>query len=104
MKGKIIDITSLMFESNDPNVLIKGTVSKGHMAFETEMIISHTQLNHLVNQLIKQNSELEINDLLIAEKMYNNEMLYTASFSKITNNKVTIGSILHNQPVREIRA
>ncbi len=101
---RTIQINSILFESNDTEVLVKGTVLKGHMAFETDMLISHSQLNKLVNQLQRQNENLEMSALIQSETMYNNETLYSAELSSVANRHIDLYDLSVLQPIKQIRA
>ena len=101
---RTIEVNSILFESNDPEVLVKGTITKGYMTFDTDVIISHSQLNCLINQLQKQNNNLEMSELLTSERMYNDETLYSAELSAISNRCVDLENLTVMQPVKQIRA
>ena len=103
-EAKTIEVSTILFESNDPEVLLKGTVSKGFMTFDTDVIISHTQLNQLMNQLQKQNQSLEYDTLLTSEKMYNDETLYTANFTSDLNRSVNLEELMFSESLKQIRA
>lgn len=101
---RIIEIKALLFESNDPEVLVKGTIQKGHMNFETDVIISQSQLNSLINQLQKQNHGREVYEFLSSKKMYNGEIMYTAELSDLENRMVNLADIFPIESIRQIRA
>ena len=101
---KTIEVNTILFESNDPEVLVKGTMTKGHMAFETDMLISQSQLNRLINQLQRQNNNLEVSALLKSEKMYNDETLYTAELSEVSNRSIDLQDLSVISPIKQIRA
>lgn len=103
-QGRAIAITSILFESNDTEVLIKGNVSKGVMNYDTDLVVTHSQLNIIFNSLQKQNQEISVNDFLKSEKMYDGETLYSANFSELSNNQISFYDIEGNQPLRQIRA
>ena len=103
-QGSVLAIKSILFESNDPEVLIKGKISKGVMNYDTELIITHSQLNIIFNKLQKQNSDIMVGDLLKTEKMYNDELLYSADFSNLSFNDIYLNAIQGNQPLKQIRA
>ena len=102
--SRTIEVNSILFESNDTEVLVKGRMSKGHMTFETDMLISHSQLNSLINQLQRQNADLEISQLLRSEKMYNDETLYSAELSTVFNRSVNLQDLSVISPIKQIRA
>ena len=59
-EGKTFDITTILFESNDISVLVKGTINQGHMNYTSDITVSMSQLNQLLNQLRRQNEEFEL--------------------------------------------
>ena len=101
---RTIEVKSILFESNDPEVLVKGKMTKGHMTFDTDVIISQSQLNCLINQLRKQNKGFEMSQLLTSEKMYNDETLYSAEFSTVSNRQVDLEDLSVIRPIKQIRA
>ena len=101
---RTIEVNTILFESNDPEVLVKGTMTKGHMTFETDMLISQSQLNRLINQLQRQNNNLEMSQLLRSDKMYDNETLYTAELSSVSNRSINLRDLSVLRPVKQIRA
>lgn len=104
-KGKrVLEISQVLFETNDNEVLIKGEMQKGHMKFTTDMIISHTQLNQLLNQLKKANQYFDFSKLFKTEKMYDGETLYSAIFTNETNNQIDMNLLAISAPLRQIRA
>ena len=103
-QGTAMTITSILFESNDTEVLIKGNVIQGVMNYDTDLVVSHSQLNVIFNSLQKQNQDISVNDYVGSEKMYDGEYLYSANFSELSNNKISLFDIEGNQPLRQIRA
>tara|TARA_B110000305_G_scaffold161064_1_gene178220 strand:+ start:875 stop:1213 length:339 start_codon:yes stop_codon:yes gene_type:complete len=104
LETKTISITSLQFESNDPEVLVKGIIKNGHLEHTTDVLISQTQLNKIINQLKKQNSHFDLNSHLLVEKMYNSELMYTASFNSSVNTQLYLHELLNIQPYIQICA
>ena len=64
---KMIELKEVLFESNDNEVLIRGEVQKNHMRFNTEIIISHTQLNQLLSELKKLNNYFDFSNIFRSE-------------------------------------
>lgn len=100
----IFNVQSVLFESNDPEVILRGTMVKGVMNYESELILSHTQLNRVINLLQGLNSEHTIHDLIISEPMYDGDLLYTGSFANLPNISLPLESISVNAPMKQIRA
>lgn len=101
---KTIEIKSIQFESNDPDVLVKGIVSQGNLNYPTDILVSQTQLNKIVNSLKKQNSSFDLNKYLLIETMYNNETLFTANLDENVNSKLALHQLLNTQTFVQIRA
>lgn len=103
-QGTTLAVKSILFESNDPEVLIKGTMSKGVMKYETDLVVTHSQLNIIFNNLQKYNQEISLNEFLISEKMHNNETLYSADFSSLQFNNIMLSDIEGGRSLKLIRA
>lgn len=99
-----LNVQSIVFVSNDPEVLVKGQLSKGHMSFDTELLITQTQLNKLVNALGKQNHDFSMDQLLHRENVDQNQTLFYADFGSIDDTIVDLPSILDMNTVKQIRA
>lgn len=99
-----IAISSLVFTSNDTEVLVKGNVSKGKLTYETELLISQTQLNMVMNQLSKQNESFRIDEFLKSEQLDQYEHLYYADFSGLVHRTIDIRPIVKANQITQIRA
>ena len=99
-----IAISSLVFTSNDPEVLIKGNVSRGKLSYETELLITQTQLNMVLNQLSKQNESFSVDTYLKSEQVDQYEQLYYADFSTVVNSTIDIRPIVKAHQIMQIRA
>lgn len=101
---KKLSINSIQFESNNLEVLIKGSMSHGHLSHPADILVSQTQLNKIINQLTKQNNAFEFESFMSAEPMYNNETIYTVNFDHNVNSTLFLHEILNIQPYVEICA
>ncbi len=99
-----IAISSLVFTSNDTEVLVKGNVTKGKLNYETELLISQTQLNMVMNQLSKQNESFRIDEFLQSEQLDQYEQLFYADFSELVNRTIDIRPIVKANQITQIRA
>ncbi len=102
--NKIIEIKSIQFESNEPEVLVKGNITQGTMRYSTDIIISQTQLNIIVNQLKKKNSAFNFSDTLTVETMFNNETMYTSDLSNTLESSFYLNELLAPKTFVQIRA
>ncbi len=101
---KTLQINSILFESGDQDVLVKGTVTSGFMTYNTDVLISMTMLNLLISQLQKENDSLEFDELLVREKMEDGQWMYTASLQELSHRMIDLGALAPAQSVRQIRA
>ena len=64
-------IASILFDNTDTKVLIKGETVKNHLSYPSEMFISFSELNQLMNYLQKENPSVSVSELFIEESMGN---------------------------------
>lgn len=101
---KNINVTSVEFVSNDHEVLVKGNISKGLMSYETELLITQTQLNMVLNQLKRQNAQFSIGDHLSSEVISEDETIYFANFESLASANIDLSQIDTMNDLRQIRA
>ncbi len=99
-----MEISEIIFETNDQEVVVRGNTQQGNLSFNSETIITHSQLNQLINQLCQMNSAFEIENYLKSERMHYGETLFTAAFPEGLNAKINIHELTHFSGVRQIRA
>lgn len=104
LQGTQMTVKHILFESNDTEVLVKGNITKGVMNYDSDIIVSHSQLNIIFNLLQKQNSDITVHDFLTTERMYNDETLFSADFSQLTNSKIELFDLSGDQTLKQIRA
>lgn len=102
--NKIIEIRSIQFESNEPEVLVKGNITQGKMSYPTDILISQTQLNIIVNKLNNVNSEFNFQDTLTIERMYNNEKMFTSKIPNSIQSSFNLNKLLVPKSYIQIRA
>lgn len=99
-----IAISSLVFTTNDPEVLVKGIVSRGKLSYETELLITQTQLNMVINQLSRQNESFSVDNYLKSEQVDQYEQLYYADLSSVVHSTIDIRPIVKSRQITQIRA
>lgn len=98
------NVQQVLFETNDSEVLLQGTTIKGVMHYESQLILTHTQLNQVLNLLQRQNAECDIHSCVKSEPMYNGETLYSGYFAELPNATIDLSLIATNYPMKQIRA
>lgn len=98
-----LKVKSIIFESNDSEVLVKGEMEKGILSYDGELIISQSQLNQLICEMNK-HSEKTIfqNEIFQSEPIGPNETLYYADFQNAP--KVSLAIFQNSGKVKQIRA
>ena len=99
-----IAIASLVFTSNDAEVLVKGTVSRGKLSYETELLITQTQLNMVLNQLSRQNESFSVDNYLKMEQVDQYEHVFYADLSSVVHSTIDITPIVKTRQITQIRA
>ena len=93
---KLFEICSLTFEQNDLDVIVKGMITHGHMSYSTDVLISQTGLNRLLNELYRQNDGCDIHGMFTSEQIGLSETMYSASFTELANRQIQLEKILFN--------
>ena len=101
---KYFEINSLSFESEDIDVIIRGKIIQDHMSYTTDVLVSQTGLNRLLNELYRQNEGCNVHEMINSECIEENEIFYTAEFSNLQNRMLNLDIILGNQALKQIRA
>ncbi|MGB0914828.1 MAG: hypothetical protein ACPGVI_02100 [Crocinitomicaceae bacterium] len=102
--GKTFDINTILFESNDDSVLVQGIINQGYMNYASDITISMSQLNELINLLKRQNGSFELDHIMTSERMYDNETLYTIEASNIKNNRIILSELSNQASIKQLRA
>lgn len=101
---RIFEVNAFQFEANDTDVLVKGTMIQNHMSFQTDVLISQSGLNRLINELYKQNEGSSVHDLITTDWVDENEMLYSAELTSLPNRNINLNNLFENQTIKRIRA
>ena len=102
--GKTFDINTILFESDDDLVLVKGIINQGYMNYVSDITISMSQLNELINLLKRQNSDFDLEKIMTREKMYENEILYTIDSTQVKNNRIILSELSNQASIKQLRA
>lgn len=98
------ELNTVIFVSGDDEVLVKGSFSQGHMSYDTDIIVSHTQLNMVLNQVIQNNPSFSTSTSFEIREINENDTLYYADFSSLGNQMIDLAIIENSGDFRQIRA
>lgn len=99
-----MEIQKITFETQDTDVLVYTNITQGNLSYNTQFIVSHTDLNMLINRIQKESNEEEITSLFESEKMYDGNLLYTLDFERKLNKTIHLQGFYFNNTPRQIRA
>ncbi len=98
------EVETIVFISNDSEVLVKGTYFQEHMSYETEVIVTQTQLNQILNQLGRNNSSFAWSDWFQRETVEEGALLYYADFACLSDPTIDLSVVSDASSIRQIRA
>lgn len=100
-----INIHQITFETGNSDVWVNTTIQQGNLYYDSELVISFSDLNVLINNMQKQVSDqTDISSLFETDKMYNGNLMYCLDFEKKLNTSIQLESMEFNHSIRQIRA
>ena len=100
-----MNIRQITFETGELDVLVNTTIQQGNLSYDTELIISYTDLNLLINKMQKEVADsIDISSLFETDKMYNGNLMYSLDLEKKINTSIQIEYMEFNHSIRQIRA
>lgn len=97
-------ISSIIYDNMDTNVLIKGETFKEHLSYHTEFMINFSELNHIMNILQQQNPEICVSELFEEEQLDLDYQLFTLSGKNLENKTIILDHCLLKTDKKQIRA
>lgn len=101
---KSLNIEEIIYESNDPEVLVKGKMFDGVLSYFSQITISFTQLNALLGKLCAINDSIDLNNLFEEEPLFDGTNMFIANLSKFGNVIVDVDDFDFNAAAKKIRA
>lgn len=101
---KIVRIKSIQFETGDTDAIIKGEMEQGTMRYESDLILSFSQLNLVINKLAGLNDNFTIEDYMETQQMSDEKLLYEANLSQLRNNCINLNEFYWQSEIKQIRA
>lgn len=99
-----VKLNTIIYDTMDSNVLIQASSIKNHLSYETEFFVSFSELNDILNQLQKSNSEVCVSDLFEEERLDECLTQYFFKASTLESPIVYIGQYFMNSEKKQIRA
>ncbi len=99
-----VRIESIIFDNMDTKVLIKGETFKDHLSYASEMFISFSELNILLNHLQAQNPSVAISELFEEEEMGGDYSQSVLDAEKLENHLVDLSFLSFGTSKKLIRA
>lgn len=100
-----INIHKITFETGDSDVCVNTTIQQGNLSYDSELVISFSDLNILINKMQKQiGDQIDVSSLFESDKMYNGNLLYNLDVEKKLNTPILLESMVFTHSIRQIRA
>lgn len=103
-QSKTMYVSSILFESGDQEVTIYGDVMDGVFNYASEVILSFSQLNLLLNQLVELNEGFSIDDYLTVQSMGGDSKFFEADLTGLTQNGIDLNVLQWQSNLKQIRA
>ena len=97
-------IDSIIFDNTDTKVLIKGETFKNHLSYMSEMFISFSELNVLINRLQQQNPAFNVSEMFTEEYFGCDFYQTTMSATSLENNFIQMDFLSSVAAKKLIRA
>lgn len=104
LETRTFNIDRIIFESGDDEVMLKGNIIDGVLTYNSDLIISFSQLNYVINQLSHNNTDFSIDQHLTSDLMDDNLYLYEANLDGIENANIDLSAISQQNMIKQIRA
>lgn len=102
--SELLEIKEIMLLTSNNEITLFGTANRNLMRFETQITIDSTQLNIVINQLQKNNSEIEVSELFQSRSTENGQLLFYLDGIMLHNAFIDLGVLQQNKIIRQIRA
>lgn len=100
-----MSIHQITFETGESDVWVNTTIQQGNLSYDTELVISFTDLNVLINKMQKEvDNQIDISSLFETDKMYNGNLMYSLDLGKKMNTSIQLEFMEFNNSIRQIRA
>ena len=100
-----MNIHQITFETGESDVWVNTTIQQGNLSYDTELVISFTDLNILINKMQKEvDDQIDISSLFETDKMYNGNLMYSLDLEKKINTTIQLEFMEFNHSIRQIRA
>ncbi len=97
-------IDSIIFDNTDTKVLIKGETFKNHLSYMSEMFISFSELNVLINRLQQQNPAFNVSEMFTEEYFGSDFYQTSMEAASLENNLVYMDFLSFKSGKKLIRA
>lgn len=99
-----IKISSIVYDTTDANVLINAIAIKKHLSFETQLIVSFSELNRILNQLQKLNPLISVSELFQEERLDQHFSQYFLDGEQLSNSVLIMDHFVLDSVKKQIRA
>lgn len=105
--GKInqtIEIKEILILTGTEEITVVGVVKRDLLRYETQLEIQSTQLNMVINQLQKNNPEVEISEMFQSRSVSSGKTFFYLSGIDYLDTLINIDAVYQDKMIRQIRA
>lgn len=96
-------VNQLTFNNYSKQAKLAGVLFQDNFSYESELIISVQQLNVVLNQMQQLNPGVDVNELLIADELPNDEVYYSMNMGDLAG-QLSFDMLFEDLQYRLIRA
>jgi hypothetical protein len=99
-----LGINSIQFETSNEAVYVQSSVYSNNLSYDTELVLSHTDLNRIINRLMQLNEGVSISEMFTVENSYDGSLLYSLNFSNFPTVSTELEGMEFLHTPKQIRA
>lgn len=100
----MVRIDSILFDNTDTKVLINGETFKEHLSYQSQLLISFTELNQLLNRLQQLNPEVCVSELFEEERLDEAFTQHYLNARVLNQSMIELNHCLSDTDKKQIRA
>jgi len=102
--NQLLKINAITYDNVDSNVLIQATSLNDHLSYETQLFISFSELNIVLNELQKRNPEKKVSELFIEERLDQYFTQHYLDANTLKNSTILFDRSILSSTKKQIRA
>jgi hypothetical protein len=102
-KNQQIEINKIYVLPDLNEIMVFGTVQRNSFTYDTRMNVNSTQLNLIINELQRNNPDIDVSELFQSQSTANGMFMHV-DYSHIHSSLIDMHVFEQNTPLQQIRA